>query len=270
MSIKIKSPDGAPFYAALKLKVNNYFLTKKRTGNSKLFVKAAVIILLATFLYLLPYFVTMSMFMYLLICALRGRIMGLSGFNIGHDAIHGSFCERAWVNKLLGYSFDFSGVSSYFWDWKHNRTHHILTNSDDDDDLATNNFLRLAPFQKWYPAHRWQWLYAQILYGFEHLHWVFYGDLKKYRTNSIGKRKIPVEMSIKDRRIFKAGKVLYVVKSLILPIILIGFWKGILGFLVMEFFCGSYISRVFQLAHVQRKSKFLKLGLLTKSGLYTK
>lgn len=254
-SIKITSPLGAPFYDALKEKVNNYFLTKKRTGNLKLFIKTAIIILTAIGLYLLPFFAQLSYGTYLLTRALSGFNMSLVGFNIGHDAIHDSYCESKKWNKIIGYAFDVSGVSSFFWFVKHNILHHFFTNTEDDDDLFTNKTLRLAPFQKWYPVYFFQPIYAILLYCLEHLYWVFFADFKKYNKQAVGKREIN-NMSKTDKMIFLAGKIQFVIKSLIIPVIFFGFWKGILGFLIMEFTCGLVLSVVFQLAHVQRKSQF--------------
>jgi linoleoyl-CoA desaturase len=253
--MKITDSGGAVFQTALKQKVENYFLNKERTGNLKLFTKAAIIIVSATSLHLSPYLFSLTLGWFILLSIKRGCMMAFAGFNIGHDAIHGSFSKKKWVNKLMGYSFDLSGVSSWYWYYKHNIMHHTYTNTQDDDDLNTAQFLRLATWQKWYPIHRGQYIYAFGLYFMEHLYWAWYSDYKKYFTHKIGDYKIPKKMSVSDHFIFWGGKVTYISKSLVLPTIVFG-WTGFWCFLITEAVCGFILSIVFQLAHVQKKSQF--------------
>lgn len=250
-----KFKNESRFLKVLKIKVSAH-LKNKEKGNYKLFIKTAIIILVAIGLYLIPYFFHLTVGLYISNAILRGWVMGLAGFNIGHDAIHGSYSKKEWVNKLLGYSFDACGVSSYFWDRKHNIAHHTYTNiSGMDDDIETNDFLRISPVQKWYPVYRFQFIYAFVLYGLLHFQWFIYNDLKKLRNGKVGETPIP-PMNRKELFILFSSKVLYITKSLILPIIFLGFWQGLISFLVMEFVCGLTISVVFQLAHIQNKSKF--------------
>ena len=63
-------------------------------------------------------------------------------------------------------------------------------------------------------------------------------------------------MSLWDKVIFWVGKATYIAKSLVVPMVVFGWWQGLVGFLIMELVCGSRISWVFQLAHVQQKSGF--------------
>ena len=44
------------------------------------------------------------------IALLLGVICGLIGFNIGHDAIHGGYSTKGWVNNLLGQTFTAVGA----------------------------------------------------------------------------------------------------------------------------------------------------------------
>lgn len=254
--MKITKHDGSPFHNALKEKIKKYFDGKLMTGNEKLFIKTAIIVTLAGYLHFLPYFVQMGLLMYVLLSILKGFVMALSGFNIGHDSIHGSYSEHQWINELLGFSFDASGVSSWYWYEKHNIDHHGKTNTGEDDDLNADKWLRLAPWQVWLKIHKHQHKYALLLYGLEHLHWALWNDFKKYFTHKVGDRKITRKMTTKDHIIFWMGKLIFIVKSIVLPIVLLGTLKGLVGFFVMEYVTGITISVVFQLAHVQNKSQF--------------
>jgi linoleoyl-CoA desaturase len=263
--IKIRSDAGSPFQLALKEKIAKLFDGKPMTGNSKLFAKTGIIAIIAGFLYFMPYYLQIGLVWYLLISILKGAFMAMAGFDIGHDAIHGSYSNRTWVNTILGIlSFDGSGVSSWYWSEKHNKIHHTDTNTEDDDDLNVGKLLRLGPWQIRLPIHRFQHRYALILYGFEHLHWALWNDFKRYFTHKIGEQKITRKMKFVDHVIFWVGKILFVTKSIVVPIMFLGWLEGLLGFFVMEYFTGLIISVVFQLAHAQNKSEFFTPDPITR------
>lgn len=248
-TIKIKSPTGSPFKEALEFEAKKFFAGKSTTGNLKLFIKTAVIIVSGLFLFFFPYFVWYGGIIYLITKALSGYVAASAGFCIGHDALHDSFSEYKKLNRLFGYIFDVYGASSFFWITKHNIIHHGKTNTPDDGDIATSGMFRFAPFQKWLPRHRFQHIYAYPAYAIEHLYW-FFNDFKRFKESGY-------KMSFFDKVIFFSGKLLYILKTLVLPVVFFGWW-GLLGFFVMEAVCGYRLSIVFQLAHVQRKSQFFE------------
>lgn len=89
--------------------------------------------------------------------ALWGVVIAGIGFNVMHDAIHGGFSDRPWVNRLLGFSSELLGVSSFVWRHKHNVWHHTYTNiAGLDEDLETEGAFRMSPHEPWKPRFRWQ------------------------------------------------------------------------------------------------------------------
>ena len=87
-------------------------------------------------------------------------------FSVGHDANHGAFFPSRRWNRIVGYSFDLIGASSYVWRTKHNVAHHTFTNVDGaDTDIDQMPFARLAPSQPYKPYHRFQHIYMWALYG---------------------------------------------------------------------------------------------------------
>ncbi|MBI5089610.1 MAG: fatty acid desaturase, partial [Actinobacteria bacterium] len=63
-----------------------------------------------------------------------------------HDANHGSFSRRRWLNRALSYTSDGLGASSWLWRIQHNSLHHGNTNVEGrDTDIAIAPFARLAP-----------------------------------------------------------------------------------------------------------------------------
>src|SRR5204863_519624 len=80
--------------------------------------------------------------------ARRSRTLVLAGvgFKVGHDAIHGSFSARPWVNRLFGATFDIIGANSANWSHAHNVVHHSFTNVPGvDKDLEPGPWLRFHP-----------------------------------------------------------------------------------------------------------------------------
>src|SRR4029079_14606526 len=116
------------------------------------------------------------------------------GFSISHDALHGAYSSRPWVNRLIGLSFDLCGANGYMWKITHNVIHHTYTNIEGiDEDLTVSPLLRLSPAaphlppplplpppaeQK--PIHRYQHLYAFAAHSMSTLFWVFVKDYKYF------------------------------------------------------------------------------------------
>src|SRR5580693_8438110 len=50
-------------------------------------------------------------------------------FVVGHDACHGSFTSRRWLNSLIGRVAFLPTLTPYStWELSHNLTHHVYTN----------------------------------------------------------------------------------------------------------------------------------------------
>ena len=49
---------------------------------------------------------------------LLGFILASIGFNIMHDACHGSYSDKTWVNDLLGLSLNALGGNAFIWKFK--------------------------------------------------------------------------------------------------------------------------------------------------------
>ncbi|SFE89267.1 fatty acid desaturase family protein [Spirosoma endophyticum] len=68
------------------------------------------------------------------LAVLLGLWAGFVGFNVSHDAIHGAFSARGWVNQLLSTCFFLLGVSPYVWRTTHTVIHHTYTNIPGHDE----------------------------------------------------------------------------------------------------------------------------------------
>ncbi len=246
------------FYTSLKSAVNNYFTLNelKRTGNTSLYAKAIILILGAISLYSILLFLPMSWLPRSLFSLLLGLILACIGFNVMHDANHGSYSSRKWVNEFLGLTLNALGGNNFIWKQKHNIVHHTYTNIDGvDDDIAKSPFIRMCPSQPWVPAHRLQHFYTPFLYAFSSIIWILFQDFDKYFKRKIVATPLTT-MTAADHLIFWTSKFLYLVFYITIPILLVGWKSWLLFFLAMNIGLGFTLSVVFQLAHVVEETEF--------------
>ena len=251
------------FYQSLKEAVDNYFEQKhlKKTGNWRLYIKTFALVGSAIAIYCSLIFLKLSALPALLLCALLGYILACIGFSVMHDANHGSYSTKTWLNDFLGLSMNALGASAYFWKQKHNIIHHTYTNVDGiDDDIAKSPIIRQCESQRWVPAHKVQHLYMFPVYGLSTIFWIFIMDFTKYF-----KRKIYTtaawKMSTKNHIIFWATKILYVTFYMVIPAKILGIGPWLAGYFVLNAAMGLTMSIVFQLAHVVENTEFETVGL---------
>jgi linoleoyl-CoA desaturase len=246
------------FYTSLKASVDKYFAHtgKRKTGNVQLFAKTVILILVAIGLYTLLLFAPMSALLTIPGSLFLGFILACIGFNVMHDANHGSYSSRKWVNETLGLTLNALGGNSFIWKQKHNIIHHTYTNIDGiDDDIAKSPFIRMCSTQAWVPAHRLQHFYTPFLYALSSMIWILFQDFEKYFSRKIVDTPLK-RMSTSDHMVFWISKVLYLLFYIAIPIKLMGWQPWLLFFLFMHIGLGFTLSIVFQLAHVVEETTF--------------
>ncbi len=254
------------FQQELKKRVNQYFEenNKASTGNFSLFFKAIFFFASYLALYVHLVYFTPVAWLAALECVLMGGFTAAIGFNVMHDGGHGSFSKNKMVNKLAAFSVNFLGASHIMWKMKHNIIHHTYTNIDGvDDDIEIKPFLRMCSTQKRHSLHRFQHYYVWFLYTLLHLIWVFQTDYKKYFSKKIGSVAL-TKMSMQQHIGFWGAKVGYAVLFMVIPIIKLGFFKWLIGFLIVSMVTGFVISIVFQLAHTVEHLEFPVPEVLTQ------
>ncbi|WP_225979865.1 hypothetical protein [Pseudobacter ginsenosidimutans] len=100
------------FYTSLKSDVDKYFehSQQRKTGNFKLYFKSTVFILAAIGLYTTLLLAPLGIVPIILISLLQGFVLACIGFNVMHDANHGSYSSRKWVNETLGLTLNALGA----------------------------------------------------------------------------------------------------------------------------------------------------------------
>ncbi len=250
------------FYKVLRKKVNQYFKDNNvsRYANANMVLKTIFMISLYIVPFIFILFFLENTFLIFLMWALMGFGMAGIGLSIMHDANHGAYSKNQIVNKILGKLVSLVGGSDLNWRVQHNVLHHTYTNvTGMDEDIDSGILMRFSPNQKLYWAHRFQHIYAWVLYGFMTIMWTTTKDFKqfaRYSKNGLIKTQgIPTGLALAEL-IF--SKVAYIGVTLILPIFLspLAWWATLLCFLMMHFIAGIVLACIFQPAHVVPSSSF--------------
>jgi linoleoyl-CoA desaturase len=242
----------------LKATVDDYFLRTglPRTASAGMWWKAAFWIGGLAALLALGMSGVLPPLGALVVAAVAGVFMAAMGFNVGHDAIHGAFSSKPWVNNLLSRTFDVSGASSYTWAMAHNFVHHTYTNVPGvDHDLDPGPFMVFSAKKDPHWIYRFQHIYAFALYFFTYIVWVFKKDFVQIlgvdlRTGKRQKAGRVAEVMV--------GKVLHLALFVGLPMLVSGYspLQVVLGYLTAISFAGLTLAVVFQLAHVVEGTAF--------------
>ncbi len=254
-TVKFASKDPENFYRTLRKRVNGYFKDNgiDKTANTHMYVKTVAMLAI----YFVPYALMLAQVFpawvgILLYCVMGFGMAGI-GFSIMHDANHGSYSSKKWVNDFWGYTLNLVGGSIFTWRIQHNVLHHSYTNIYEmDEDIEDKPFLRLSPHGKLKPHHRFQHIYAVLLYGLATITWVLTKDFeqwKDYKNNGMAEKN---GFNLrKEMFILIISRAVYYFYVLALPMML-GVPVGIVigGFLLMHLIAGIYITVIFQLAHV--------------------
>jgi len=254
----LKFPSAlSDFYPTVTKRVNEYFKTHNisRYSNSEMVVKTTFMFSL----YLIPYFFLISglytsFWIYLGLSILMGFGTAGIGLSIMHDANHGAYSSKSWVNKLLGYSLNLVGGHSFNWKVQHNVLHHTYTNIHEaDEDISPRGVLRMSPGSDWKPMHKYQHLYAWFFYGLLTFVWILFKDffrLSKYQKDGMVKKQ---KASIRQEWIILIlTKIIYITYMFVIPLWLTPFSFGqiFLGFFIMHYIAGFILAIIFQPAHV--------------------
>lgn len=259
----IKFTKRDPFSKELAQHVNDYLRSKNltRSGSWKIYLKIPFLYAL----YIVPFLLMISgvitdKWLLLLMAAIMGLGMAGIGLSIMHDANHGSFSRRTWVNKIMSYSMELLGGSALNWRIQHNVLHHSFTNVHDlDDDIKPPGILRFSPNEPVKKIHKYQVYYAWFFYGLLTLSWMTNKDFRQ--LNEYYKRDLLKSQGYSFKKAFAKllfFKVLYYAIIAGIPLLTmdITWWQYLIGFLVMHFVSGSLLSFIFQPAHVMPETAF--------------
>jgi linoleoyl-CoA desaturase len=194
--------------------------------------------------------------------ALLGISIALVTMNVGHDAIHGAYSDKKWVNDLLSHTFNLNGASAYMWRRMHNIAHHTHTNvHGHDEDISSTTLLRFSPSDPIRPIHKHQHWYAFALYSLSTLSWVFVKDYVKFFKNDVGNPNGKKHEKQAYVYLFLYKLINYTL-FLVLPLCFINqpWYLIVAGFVVMHLVSGLYLALIFMLAHTVESTSFPQPG----------
>ena len=251
------------FFTTLNQRVNEYFKSRNisRNANSSMIFKTIVMFSL----YFIPFGIILSgSFSSLPLFYILNAVMGIGlagiGMSVMHDANHGAYSKKPWVNTFLGYSLNLVGGNAFNWKIQHNVLHHTFTNIEGvDEDITPRGVLRFSPHTEWKPFHKFQFIYAWFFYGLLSFVWIIfkdYGRLIRYINDGmIAKQKTS---QLKEWSILLVTKLTYYFVMIALPILILPFawWQTALGFFTMHYVAGFILAVIFQPAHVVDGTEF--------------
>jgi len=253
--VKFVDRDKSKFYATLQAKVEEYFKSNNisKNANGTMIVKSVVLLSAYLLAYGVIIFVQPALWVSLLLWFSMGLSAAGVGMSVMHDANHGAYSSNRKVNFVMGQSLNLLGGSVFNWKLQHNILHHTYTNVVHmDDDIDDKVVMRFSPHTDVKKYHKFQFLYAFLLYCVLTLYWAIGKDFVqyvKYTANGVNPN------NKKENRYTLAGiiinKLFYFFIFLIMPALVfhLPFIQILTGFLIMHAIAGLILTVVFQLAH---------------------
>ena len=246
------------FQKELQKRVDAYFETsgKPRRDSPWMYFKAGFFLLSFFSAYILLVFYVTNLWVALPLAVLIGLSTAGIGFNIMHDAGHGSLSRHGWVNNLMARSLDMIGGCAYLWHWKHGIFHHTWVNiTGHDVDVEMNNLGRLTPHQPRLFFHRYQHWYIWFLYGLMAIKWQLLDDFRDLISGHIGPHRIKRPQGWSLLGII-AGKVVFFSLAFGIPLLFHPVIHVISFYLLISTVLGMVMGVVFQLAHCVEEADF--------------
>lgn len=249
------------FRKELNKRVDAYFKSENiaTRDNPAMYLKTVIIAAWVISAWTFTLFGPPQIWLKVIGCIVLGFGIAAVGFSVGHDANHGGYSSRKWVNNLLGVTYDLIGVSSYLWKYRHNFLHHTFTNIlGHDVEIHGDGLVRMSPYMehKWY--HSFQHIFIWFIYTVIPIYWSI-ADIylivfkRKYHSHTIPTPK-PLDLLI-----LFGGKLIWLGLFIGLPLA-IGYSPihVLVGFLITYMTYGVLICLVFMLAHVMDTAEFIQ------------
>lgn len=261
-AIKFLNKNKTDFHKVVTQRVEKYFADKGISKNADYRMVFKTVVMFS--LYFIPYAFILSGTLSLSAMWLGTVIMGLGlagiGMSVMHDANHGAYSKKSWLNQVLGYSLNTIGGDAFNWKIQHNQLHHTYTNIHGfDQDIRPRMNLRLTPAVKRNWLHRFQLVYAFILYSLQTFFWVLLKDFMQYdlylQFYSTENNKKEKTLRLLNIVLFK---VIYFSYILVIPamVLHLAWWQLFIGFMTIHMVGGLVLTTIFQLAHIVEGTEY--------------
>ncbi|MBI3519158.1 MAG: acyl-CoA desaturase [Bacteroidetes bacterium] len=243
------------FVVDLRKRVNDYFKLNHISpkANANMVIKTIVLISSYIIPFIIILLVPMNAWLALALTVLMG--FGIAGVGMGvmHDACHGAYSQKHWVNHLLSGTLYLLGSNVLNWKIQHNVLHHTYTNiSGLDEDIDDKGPIRLSENKplKWY--HKYQFIYAFAFYGLMTITMLTNDFTRLFKYHQAGLVKSQNKKIAQEFVKMLFRKIIYLSVIIGLPLWLTDYtiWQILFGFFMMHWTASIILSFVFQMAHV--------------------
>ncbi len=244
------SPDKA--YSQIKEKARLYMSGyKSKNATVALWLKTFILILLIGVSYsCLLHAHSFGVLLFSFIAF--GFVSLLLGINIGHDAAHNCVTGNHKIDNIIfQLIFGLQGLSGYVWKMRHNFSHHIFPNIyDNDTDLELSKLILLSPNEKQMSVHRYQHIYAPIMYMGFSLSWIFYVDFAMLFQKKHANLRLSQIPPVEFLKLFVI-KLIYLCIFLVLPVLITGLpvLQVLLAYLIMNIVVSVFLAFTFFISH---------------------
>jgi linoleoyl-CoA desaturase len=267
----VDPPSASSFPKVLRLRLDDFFSEQNISpkADRAMWIKIAVGLAVLAGSWIALYAFKPDSWRFVGLYLLNALAQTFLLLNIAHDSNHNAISSVRYVNKTLNYVFDVCGISSYMWRILHHRGHHSCINLPGEDDALTGRgILRFTPHEPRSPLHRFQHIYALLLYAVFSLDYVFVRDFECFffPAHDYLKTRHPAREYV----ILFAGKAFYLTYMLILPIVLLGKSALLVGlsFLLAHLIIGLSVALVFQTTHCVDSTYFPTSRSEFDNGIY--
>ncbi len=249
------------FWESIDMIVNRYFKKRKKVGGVWIKIKAFILLLFISTLYLsiVNYGEAMG-FSVIFLYFFLGIFLTSYSMNVMHEGSHRTFSSNKWLNKLAASSNIFIvGGNPKNWDVEHNMLHHPFTNivGVDDDISSGNAVLRFTKYIEMKFLHRFQKypVYIFMIYSLLTLNWFFATDIVQTKRYLAYQKTGLIRGYYTNK--YTAGSLVILYKLIALTIwiaipILVGIPVKItiVSFFFMHLVMGTILAHIFQPAHI--------------------
>ncbi|MGB1283507.1 MAG: fatty acid desaturase family protein [Polaribacter sp.] len=253
--IKFQSPNNNNlFLEDVKNDISQYFKNKNidKYGNSEMLFKCFLWVSLwgiswyGIIYYKDSYLAAVSIGVFHMFCHL------MIAFNIIHDANHNAMFKSRKLNKIFGYFIELLGSNRKLWIESHNKEHHSFVNiHNHDNNIDGHGLLRLTPHDEWHPRHKFQWIYAPLVYSLSTINYATFRDFKQIMKSE---KKKPFSFYAE----FVFFKALYFSYLFIIPMLIfnVSFKILISYFLIGHLINGLILSIIFIIGHLTEGTSY--------------